>query len=159
MIQTKFVWQIDPVDALTKLSAGIRNKALRISLNAAAAPVKAAVIAAAPKDLGTLAQATKIKVKNYRKGNTWVAVVGAGTKFKRLKKHKGKVQKRFDKRTGKKVSVYSRPALYQHFVDQGRKGQRGKHYLRTAFTQSQRQFEAVARRKLGEVITSLMRAK
>lgn len=158
-MNASFVWKVDPIAALNKLAVGIKNKALRIALNAAAAPVKAAVIASAPKDKGFLAQATKIKVKNYRNSDCWVAIVGAGTKFKRLKKRAGRVVKRIDKKTGKKVSVYARPALYQHFVDKGSKHMRGRHYLKSAFTMSQKAFEMTARAKLKQVITELMRQK
>ena len=109
MTKSTFVWQVDPVQSMGRLSAGIRNKALRIALNAGASPVKSAVISQAPKGEGYLAKSTKIKVTNYKSGNTWVAVVGAGSKYKRLKKSNGKVVKRRDK-DGKRVSVYSRPA-------------------------------------------------
>jgi HK97 gp10 family phage protein len=163
MFQTKFSWSIDPAQAVQKLDAGIRNKAMRIALNAAAAPVKAAVISSAPKGEGHLAASTKIKVTNYRNKAIWVAVVGAGGKYKRLKKRKvrGKNGKT------KTVTVkgkngdrkYVRPATYQAFVDRGTKHSRARHYLPSAFKRSKTQFEATAKRKLGEVIEQLLGQK
>ena len=155
MKKATFHWSVDPVVAVAKLSAGIRNKALRIALNAGASPVKQAVIESAPVGVGNLAKSTKIKVKNYKKGNSWVAIVGAGAKFKRLKKRGGKVVKKMV--AGKKVSVYARPAKYQNLVNRGTKKLQGRHYLEAAFNRSKKQFEQRTKAKLKQVIEELMR--
>lgn len=151
-MMARMSWTVDPVQALEKLSSGIRNKAMRIALNAAAAPVKAAVIASAPQQLGHLKAATKIKIKNYDKGATWTAIVGASSKFKRTRRLKGGgIKKRINK-AGKKVNAYIRPAVYQHFANAGNKRMRGRHYLEAAFQRSVRNFQQIARAKLREVI-------
>ncbi len=125
MITSKLTWKIDPVVIAEKMARGVRNKVLRIAINAGAAPVKAAIIDAAPKGVGNLAQATIIKVINKRKGDCWIAVVGAGSKFKRMKKRNGKSVK--NKKTGNKVFV--RPGRYQFIQDKGSKYMKGKFYI------------------------------
>ena len=164
MVNATFSWKVDPEKSLANLSSGIRNKALRIAINAGAAPVKAAVIASAPKDTGNLAASTKIRVRNYKANNTWVAIVGAGSSFKRAMKTKdakgrGKIVKKIDKKTGKMVTRYHRPALYQKFVDQGTVHAHGRHYLTAAFQRARSQFVDNCRRKLKEVIEQLMLKK
>ena len=59
-------WTIDPVQSLAALSSGIRNKAMRIAINAGAAPMKSAVISHAPSDRGLLKKAIRIKVCTFR---------------------------------------------------------------------------------------------
>jgi HK97 gp10 family phage protein len=154
LFKATFNWTIDPVQAMAKLATGIRNKALRIALNAGSAPVKAAVIASAPRGTGNLAQSTVIKVKSYRDGDNWVAIVGASSKFKRLKKRKRKPRKR-DK-NGKLIKAYVRPALYQRLVDRGTKHIHPRNYLPRAFNSAKMKFESVAKAKLKEVIEGMM---
>lgn len=145
-MEARFTWKIDPTNSLPKLAAGVRNKALRIALNAGASPVKQAMIAAAPVERGNLKKAVIIKVKNYKSRNCWVAIVGAGSKFKRVIR---------PKRKGFKPRVV-RPARYQHLVDRGTKRHKGRHFVSSAFRQARKQFEANVMRKLHEQITQLM---
>lgn len=146
MMTASMNWRIDPVQSLGKLSAGIRNKALRIALNSGAAPVKAALIAAAPADRGNLKKAIIIKVKNYKSNNTWCAIVGAGSKFKRVVRPKLK---------GYQPRVV-RPARYQHLVDKGSKRQRGRHFISAAYRTAHKAFAANVKRKLTEQLNLLM---
>lgn len=134
---------------------------MSIALSAGAAPVKAAVVAAAPKDKGHLAAATIIKVKKASKNpDVWYAVVGASTKYKRAKKKKGKngrsqIVKKTDRKTGKKVNAYIKPGLYQYFVDRGTRNMRARHYLTAAFKRAKSQFQARTLRKLHEVLAQM----
>lgn len=156
MILSSFTFKVSPDEAFKKLETGLQRKALRIALNAGAAPVKAAVIASAPKDAGHLAKATVIKVKNYKRGSTWVAIIGAGSKYKRLKKVKGRTVKK-RKKNGQTVRAVVRPYKYQSFVDKGTSKMSGRHYLEAAFETSQAAFEQRAMAKLAEVIQQLLK--
>jgi hypothetical protein len=161
----KMSWNIDPGVVLNGLSVATNNKFMRIALNAGAAPVKAAVIATAPKDRGDLSKSTRIRVRNYRNKQIWVAIVGAASKYKKPKRSKPKGNARLGKiekyKTGKRKgeTKYTRPAKYQHFVDQGRKGQRGQHYLPAALRQTKAQFNAKVNAKLKELIEGYWRGK
>jgi hypothetical protein len=62
------------------------NRAIRVALNKATVPAKAAVVAAAPERTGFLKRAMRIKTQ-FKKG-VWSAVVGPSTKVKKLKKKK-----------------------------------------------------------------------
>lgn len=137
MIDSKCVWKIDPIQSLANLESGIRNKALRIALNAGAAPMKAAVINHAPSRLGNLKKAMRIKIKNYRQSNAWVAVIGASTSFKRKSK------------SGKAI----RPAIYQPIVNEA------KHFMEHALKSAQSQFAQIVRTKLAEVIQQLINSR
>lgn len=140
-------WTIDPVQSLAALSSGIRNKAMRIAINAGAAPMKAAVIANAPSDRGLLKKAIRIKVKNYRNSNSWVAVIGASTAVKKtVKIGKGRKAKR-------KVV---QPSRYQPLVDRGTKFASGKHFMAAALNSAKAQFAQTVFRKLSEVIPQLI---
>jgi HK97 gp10 family phage protein len=68
------------------------NVAIRKAQNKAAAPVKAALIAAAPSDSGLLKKSIKIKVKYYAGSKTWAAIVGPSKAFKRMRKRKPKLK-------------------------------------------------------------------
>lgn len=146
MIDSKITWKIDPVQALQSLSSGIKNKAMRIALNAGAAPVKAAAIAQAPQDTGNLKKAMRIKTKNYRNSNCWVAMIGASKSFKRTKKPKSK------KATRREV----RPGNYQSLVERGTKHFTGRHFLERAMKSTRQQFVDTVRRKLQEIISQLI---
>jgi HK97 gp10 family phage protein len=143
MINGNFKWTMDPVESLGNLSSGLRNKAMRIALLSGASPVKSAIMNQAPTDTGALQKAMRIKVKNYRSNNTWVAIIGASSSFKR-KKGKGK-----NKRT-------VQPSRYQHLVDKGTKFVKGTEFLNTAFEQSRPQFVAGVMRKLQELVPQLL---
>lgn len=76
------------------------NLAIRKSLNRAAAPVKAALQAAAPKKSGKLARSIKIKTKFYTGSKTWVAIIGpsrTGPKKVSIKKKAKRAARRLKK--------------------------------------------------------------
>jgi len=62
------------------------NKAVRIAINRASVPVKAAVVAAVPKAVGNLAQSIRIKSKWYAKSKMWAAIVGPSSSFSRVRR-------------------------------------------------------------------------
>lgn len=158
MFGVKMTWTVDPAQAMPRLAAGIRNRCLRIALNAGASPVKQAVIASAPKDLGNLSKATAIRTRHYKNRDSWVAVVGASSRYKKAKRTaNNKIKKKIDKSTGKKTTQYIRPAYYQHLVDRGTRHSRPRRYLPAAFRRSVRQFEQVCRARLKQEIEALMR--
>ena len=69
------------------------NKAIRIALSKAAAPVKSAVISSAPSDLGNLKKSIKIKTKYYSASQSWGVIVGPSKSYsaakRKAKKRKG----------------------------------------------------------------------
>jgi hypothetical protein len=70
------------------------NKHIRIALNKAAVPAKAAVIQAAPEDRGNLKKSIKIKTVYYKKSKVWAAIVGPGKSFTRkIRPRRKKVKK------------------------------------------------------------------
>lgn len=110
MIQANVVWKIDPVQALTGLSEGIKRKCIRQAANAAGAPIKAAAIAQAPSDKGNLRKAMRIKVKSYRNNSVWVVMIGASKSYKRVRKLKNKKKDRGGDKT-------IRPSVYQPIIN------------------------------------------
>lgn len=162
MIQTQIKWNVDPMQKMQRLSQGLRAKAYKIALQAGAAPMKAAVVAAAPKDQGHLAAATIIKVVK-KTPDVWFAVIGASTKYKRAKKKKGKNGRsqivRKKGKDGKEQKVQIRPAAYQKFVDKGTRNMRARNYLTAAFKQAKGQFRSRTLSKLDEVVDQLLRQK
>lgn len=150
MITAKAVWKVDPDVAFQKLADKIKNKCIRIALNAGAAPMKAAVIAHAPSDGGFLKKSIKIKIKNYRNANYWVAIIGASSKFKRFKRG---VKVRGKKRSVKVV----RPAFYQPLVNKGTKHVKGQHFMEDALRSAQTAFATNVKRKLKEIIPQFTR--
>lgn len=123
------VWKIDPVQAANTLTKGMKNKAMRIALNAGASPVKAAVVEQAPRgETGLLKKAFRIAVKHYKALSKWVAVIGVKSDFER----KGK-----------------RPGRYHSIVD------RFKKFMSSAFNSSKGNFDNRVRQKLDEQIKIL----
>lgn len=59
------------------------NKAIRKAMNKAAAPVKQALVAAAPSRTGALRKSIRIRIKYYSKTRTWAAVVGPSRQKKK----------------------------------------------------------------------------
>jgi hypothetical protein len=140
-------WTVDPVQSLAGLATGIRNKAMRIAINAGAAPMKAAVIAQAPSDSGLLKKAIRIRVRNYKANNTWAAIIGASTAFKRnVKIGRGRNAKR----------KLVRPAKYQPLVDRGTKNFAGRNFMAAALNSAKAAFAQATLRKLSEVIPQLI---
>lgn len=121
----RIVFKDDPLKILAGLDKGIRNKAIRIAMNKAASPVKAEVVNNAPVRHGILKKSFRIKVKNYKKKNVWVAVIGPQSKFA---KNKGKYL------TGEKKGqpIKHRPSAYARLVEKGTKHIRGRHFIKRA---------------------------
>lgn len=151
-MEASFKWEIDPVREADKLSKGLKNKAIRISMNKAAAKVKAAVVSNAPKRYGYLQKAQRIKVKNYKAGVVWVAVVGPKSDFK---KAKGKV-----KRGPKKGSpIYHRPSAYARLVEKGTKFAKARPYLKPALEQTAAVYMNTLRLSIKEQVRQLLPKK
>lgn len=132
----KFEFKIDPITATAKLKNNIKNKCIRIALNAAAAPVKQSVIANAPSARGYLKKAIRIKLKNYKNNSAWLVVIGASSTFTR---------------GGKKRKI--RPAKYSNLVEKGTKFMTAKPYLKPAYTQTKSQFANVFFQRLQQEIS------
>jgi HK97 gp10 family phage protein len=155
ILQAKLTWKVDPIQAVKSLNQGMRNKALRIALQAGAAPMKDAVVAAAPSETGNLKKAMRIKVKNYKSNNTWVAIIGAASNFKRAKKTTGKNGRSQIKKNKSGEKVFVKPSRYQRPVDVGTKYMRGRHFMASALRRAKSQFDMIARQKLAELIKQL----
>lgn len=97
---------------LDKLRKGVARKAVRIAVNRASAPVKAAVVAGAERirRFGYLVKAQRIRVRIY--GGKFVSVIGPTRKFTRTK---GKYTRGPKKGQPRRI----RPANYAHLADQG----------------------------------------
>lgn len=143
-MQNDIRWTIDPVLSFNKLSQGMQRKALRIALNAGAAPMKVNVTSGAPSETGSLQKSMRIKTKNYKNSNIWVAIIGASIKYIR---NVGR---------GKNKKVY-RPAKYQKLVDQGNENIQGKQFMKSAFQSGYQQFVNRVFQKLREVVPQIMR--
>jgi hypothetical protein len=156
LIHSKMTWRLEPVTTAAKITAGLRNKALRIALNAAAAPAKQAVIDAAPSTLGLLRRSIKIKIKHYRKGDAWAAVIGAISSFKRARKTRdpktGRSKIARDKDGNKQ---WIQPARYQYPLDRGSKRNSAREFMARAFRSSSQQFQRIAFAKLREQFEQL----
>jgi hypothetical protein len=122
---------LSPAEGLRQ--GGIR-KAMRIGLNRAASPVKAAVVshADAVKRYGYLGKSIRIKLKGYP-ADRFVAVIGPSTKYTRTK---GKYTR--GKRKGEK-RVF-RPSKYAHLVEKGTGRSKPRPWLKPAYDESAGQF-------------------
>lgn len=89
MISAVLEWDRNPAAFLKGVRGSLKNKCIRIAMNKAAAPVKADVVAKAPKRSGALKSSFRIKVKNYKNSNIWVALIGPKSNY--VRKRKGKV--------------------------------------------------------------------
>ena len=119
MIEAKFVLDLAN---MTFVKGSIQNKIMRIAINKAASPVKAAVIQHAPRGNGSLSKAMIIKVKYYKTGDVWIAVVGASSKYSRaIGRGKGRVF----------------PSRYARLVEVGTKYRKATPYLMPALTATQ----------------------
>ncbi|QEL13875.1 hypothetical protein [Limnoglobus roseus] len=81
------------------------NKAIRISLNAAAVPVKSAVVGVTPQKTGFLKKAMRIKTQF--KNGVWAAVVGPSSSVKKVRKPP---KKKKAKPKPKAAKITSKPA-------------------------------------------------
>lgn len=144
MIRGKTTWKKDPTDAVKDLSRGMRNKAVRIALNAGAAPMKAAAVAQSPIETGALKKSFRIKVVNYKGKNIWVAVIGAKADFVKRKGKHGKEKK---------------PGNYLALVDLGTKHLTGRHFMRAAYNSSINSALQTMKTKLRQQIEQLAASK
>jgi HK97 gp10 family phage protein len=135
----KFEFSIDPIKQADKLKAGLRNKIIRIAINKAASTVKSQVISNAPQRTGSLKKSIRIKVKNYRAKNVWVAIVGASSKYKRTKK--------------KKIII---PVFYAKLVETGTKHSPARPYLKPALAQKQQAYIETLRAKIKEQVEEIL---
>jgi hypothetical protein len=88
----------------------LQNKATRIAINKASVPVKAAVVAAAPKDVGNLRQSVRIRSRYYAKSKVWAAIVGPSSSFSRVRKKPKKVKPPKKKKPNKTLQALKRKA-------------------------------------------------
>jgi HK97 gp10 family phage protein len=135
----KFEFSIDPIKQADKLKAGLRNKVLRIALNKAASRVKAAVISKAPQRTGSLKKAIRIKVKNYKARNLWVAIVGASSKYKRNVKKK-----------------QIRPVYYAKLVETGTRHSPAQPYLKPALHATKQQYLETLRQSIEDQVKQIL---
>lgn len=135
MIKFKVQYDLNLTAAQQLHAYGIR-KAIRIAVNRASAPVKAAEVAAAEgiARYGFTAKSIRIRVKVYP-GDRFVSVVGTSRAFKRTK---GKYKR--GKRKGEKRLII--PANYAWLVERGTKHARAKPWLKSAAEASLPQYQA-----------------
>ncbi len=95
---------------LPYVRGSLQNMATRIAINKAAVPVKAAVVAAAPKDIGYLKASIRIKSKYYAKSKTWAAIVGPSAKFSRMRKRPKRLKPPPKKRPNKTLQAFKKKA-------------------------------------------------
>lgn len=138
-MEARFEFTIDPIKQADKLKAGLRNKVIRIAINKAASTVKSQVISNAPQRTGSLKKSIRIKVKNYRAKNVWVAIVGASTSYKRTRKKK-----------------IIRPVAYAKLVETGTKHTSAKPYLKPALAQKQQEYIQVMTAKIKEQVEQIL---
>lgn len=145
-VSVKFT--VDPIKEAQKLSKGLRNKAIRVAMNKAPAKVKSAVQSNAPSRFGILKKSIRIKVRQYKTGNVWVAVVGARSE----KKRKGKY-KRGDKKGQPKIH---NPARYGHLVERGTARAKAKPYLKPALQQTAKAYINTLTQTIREQVRQLL---
>lgn len=150
MLKARMDLDLSPAEGLTK--GGIR-KAMRIGLNRAASPVKAAVVSHAEgvKRFGYLAKSIRIRLRIYP-NDRFVAVIGPSTKVSRKK---GKF-KRGPRKGQPRVFV---PSKYAHLVEKGTKRSRAKPWLQPAHDEAAPQFVQQAPAEVIREIENQLAAK
>lgn len=135
------------------LRGGKMNIAIRKSINKAAAPVKQALIAAAPKKSGDLAKSIKIKSKYYAATKTWAAIVGPS----RAKKKPPKPVVA-GKRRGRKPKVRKpfSPTRYAWQVEHGTKHSRSKPWLKPTLNSMKSVYESILTSSLKSEIAQIL---
>lgn len=131
MIVARVELDMSPAEDLSR--SGIRL-ALRVGMNRAASPVKAAVVshAAAVRRLGHLAKSIRIRLREYP-ADRWAAVVGPTTKYVRTKG-------RYTRGRTPGAARFIKPAKYAHLVEKGTARSRAKPWLRPAHDATAQQF-------------------
>lgn len=121
------------------------RKAIRISINAGASPVKARVVSNASENnrTGAHAKSIRIRVKLYGSGKPGVVIVGAKRGLQILR-----TIRTGNGRKKKKRKIVVRPARYTALLERDTKHKRGTKFLTNAFA-------ATAPTYQGAVITRL----
>ena len=128
------------------VKGSLQNKIMRIAINKAAAPVKAAVIAQSPTMKGNLKKSIKIKSKHYKAKNIWTAIVGPSSSFTR----KGKTIKAGPKKGQKPVI---RPAKYAPAVE------KKKRFLKSSLQASAGQFRQTLQEAVRQQLEAILNQK
>lgn len=140
---------VDPKRQIRKLTTALKNRSMRIAMNAASAPVKAATISHAPKRYGYLAKAQRIRLRQYKASSVWVSVVGPSRSFVRVKgkrtrgKHKGE-------------GIKHRPANYGRLLDHGTKHIPALNFMAAAKAQGAPSFSSILTERLKREIDSIL---
>lgn len=145
MISGKFEFTIDPFKQTEHLKKGLRNKYIRIALNKASGKIKDAVIAIAPSNTGALKKSFRIKVKNYKNRDIWVAIVGPKSDYT---KKKGKYKRGPNKGNPK----IKRPSAYAHLLERGTKHMPKRPFLNPALQENKSLFLETLRSKIKEQV-------
>jgi hypothetical protein len=147
-IRAGAVVDMSPAEELGK--SGVR-KAVRIGLNRASAPVKAAVVshAGARKRYGYLQKSIRIRLRTYS-ADRWVSVIGPSTKFVR---RKGKYTR--GKRKGEPRLF--KPSKYAHLFERGTKRSKAYPFLGPAYAETAGPFIRRAGREIGEELENELR--
>ena len=148
-MRAMLTFTIDPVTEADHLTRGVRNKILRIAMNKASAKVKASVINLAPARLGYLKKSFRIKIKNYKSGNVWVAIIGPKSDYK---PKKGK-RKRGET---KGQPIIHQPSRYAHLVEKGTRYAGARPYLLPALRATQSQYRQTLLTSVREQIAALL---
>lgn len=134
---------------LDKLRKGAARKAVRIAVNRASAPVKAAVVAGAERlrRFGYLAKAQRIRVRIY--GGKFVSVIGPTRKFVRTK---GKITRGPKKGEARRF----RPANYAHLVELGTEHGRARPFLMPALAATKGTYARLIRSEVKRELEKVM---
>lgn len=141
-MDARFEFTLDPLKEANRLKKGMRNTVIRKSLNKAAAVVKAQVEARAPRRHGYLAKSFRIRLKNYKNSDKWVAIIGPKSSLTR--KRKGKV---------------IRPSNYARLVEEGTQFAKARPYLRPALAVTKAQFLETLRAKIKQEVEAALKKK
>jgi HK97 gp10 family phage protein len=148
----EFKWKIDPLKTADKLSAGLKNKAIRIAMNKASAVVKNAVIGNAPVRYGYLKKSIRIKVRNYKGKVIWVSVIGPKSDFK-----KAKGKRKRGPRKGEPIQ--HRPSNYARLLEQGTSHAKARPFLKPALQSTRSRFMQVLTASIKEQVNHLLPKK
>ena len=150
MVRARVVFTLDPVQVAAGLTKGLRNKAMRIALNKAAGVVKGAIHP--PKRYGYLLQSLRIKTKNYKGSDVWVAIVGPKSNYTRKR---GKVKRGPNK--GQPITF--RPSAYASLVERGTRHSAARPYLLPALRATAHRYIQTLKSKLAEQVKQLLPQK
>lgn len=116
------------IATLANLPKNVRNKAVRIGLNAAGGIIKRDVESKTPIDLGYLKRSYAVKVTQKKSTKDWHLTVGGNRK----KQWKARGGTRIGTRVKGKRPIYDKtikPSRYLHLANNGSKGKPGHHFI------------------------------